>query len=523
MPLPKSNRISSVLDEDDDFMEDWNESSEKPHGSSNRSPKAQDEKDFNPAKFAYRRWAIPAFAQKQGYPADATDRKSLRHVPFPRRRPRPRHKLRRWDLPRLVRSRHETRRYRRHTRLDNKKFRRNVLGIKKRPLFWWYTLKFPPSFFEPRGGFLYLYTPPPGLPDTAVGLRFRITNDKNPKSFIFGRDLTYQGVPWTIPLHYGPIRNKVIRHLLFKDNLVPLPVMRRCSSLRRKLIRQLAHRSKRYKRIRKAVMQKHRGKHRHPYELHRDVSTRVPLIYALGQPFCVDFSVPSMRICVLGTKGSRDEFHHFRLGLPKLYAGLTKKPRKIKRWEAEQKKLEIKRAKHRKMRAAYRARKRAQKAEAADAGLAVPAEGEERPPEEFMDWQDYERKLTSDRRRSAIAEEISHDDLDNQTTVPADTKGIQKPPPPPTPPSSRPNNGPPATQVVALRVIRVIDRVKPVPDIWIDKPVPPISSGALLPFLDPFTLEGGPWYWPRPDRPRNALIDTLLSLPKYPKEDDTPV
>ena len=80
--------------------------------------------------------------------------------------------------------------------------------------------------------------------------------------------------------------------------------------------------------------------------------------------------------------------------------------------------------------------------------------------------------------------------------------------------------GPPATQVVVLRVIRAIDRVEPVPNIYIDKPVPPISSGALLPFLDPFTLEGGPWYWPRPDRPRNPLIDTLLSLPKYPKDDD---
>ena len=128
MPLPKRYLSNSKLGAADDFLEDssepvqpqrqWSSEDTPRVPSAKNSESTADEQYVNPAKYSYRRWDIPRFVQELDYPADATDPESLRHVPFPLRRPRPQYEPRKWDLPRLVRGRAETRKFRRHSRIE---------------------------------------------------------------------------------------------------------------------------------------------------------------------------------------------------------------------------------------------------------------------------------------------------------------------------------------------------------------------------------------------------------------------
>ena len=75
--------------------------------------------------------------------------------------------------------------------------------------------RFPPA----ASGFFYYHPPPPGAPDIAGDIRFRVTNNKEPDSFVGGTDLTIHGLPWLIPL----VPNSEVSHLF-------LPSLR-CDSL----------------------------------------------------------------------------------------------------------------------------------------------------------------------------------------------------------------------------------------------------------------------------------------------------
>lgn len=77
-------------------------------------------------------------------------------------------------------------------------------------------LPFPPN----TGGFLYFHRPPPGAPDLAGDIRFRVTNDPDPASFAAGHDLQLYGVPWTKALApwAGAVRG--FESMLLDDGLI---------------------------------------------------------------------------------------------------------------------------------------------------------------------------------------------------------------------------------------------------------------------------------------------------------------
>ena len=224
---------------------------------------------------------------------------------------------RKWDIPRFLRGRGETRRYRTRARRHMKAYRRRRrVGPKWRLQY--YKFPFPKSLFESRGGFLYLYKAPPGAPESIAGLRFRITNDRDPTSFVFGKDLTYGDIPWTVPLLYGPIRNKVIRRLILKDNLLPTHVIQECGRLRRQAVKLYTRESRRYKRTRRSWLARRHPHQFRAYTLHRDTVPYSPLIHALGQPFAVDLSRQSLRLFFLTTSESgQGTLKQFKLSMPK--------------------------------------------------------------------------------------------------------------------------------------------------------------------------------------------------------------
>ena len=77
--------------------------------------------------------------------------------------------------------------------------------------------RFPPN----TGGFLYLHRPPDWVPPLAYEIRFRVTNNSDPSSFASGHDLRWAGLPWGIPLLFGPYINRVVRHFLIADGTIP--------------------------------------------------------------------------------------------------------------------------------------------------------------------------------------------------------------------------------------------------------------------------------------------------------------
>lgn len=326
MPLPIRRRAEEIND-DNDFLEDWNEevkasSSSDENIQSTSSPSEMEltitgdtnhpSPSDNPAEFVYRKWDTARLALQSGHKdgGKIRERKAIDLEPVPP----PTIQIRRWALPRFIRGRHETRAWRQKTRRHNRWLREVVFGIHKRPLFYWYNFPFPRSFFDRRGGFLYLYKPPAGIPETTVGLRFRVTNDRDPRSFVYGTDLAHHGVPWTVPLHYGPIRNPCVRRLLLKDELLSEKILQRCGKLRRRTVKFYTRTSRRYKRIRAARRDQ---KNYLAYRLHRDTNVHIPLIYALGQPFHLDLSQRSQRFFLLASKNGRDIYHYFKLQLPR--------------------------------------------------------------------------------------------------------------------------------------------------------------------------------------------------------------
>ncbi|KAJ3558956.1 hypothetical protein NM688_g624 [Phlebia brevispora] len=541
MLLPQRKDLTGNFDDDEDFLEDWSSdqvgvqnagtfmASKSPVGlpteqaasEGDAVENSQEGSAENLARYTYRRWEIPRFAQELGHPADATDPESLLKVPFPPYQKRPGFAPRRWDVPYFVQGRGELRKDRAQTRIQNKKFRKNVLGIKKRPLFYYYKFRYPPSLFEPRGGFLYLYKPPPGLPDSAVGLRFRITNDHDPKSFVFGRDLTFQGVPWTVPLHYGAIRNPVIRRLLFKDELLPIETIRRCGALRRRTVRTYTVESRTYQRVRRARIKARKRRRKGtpspiptPYELHRDTNPYLPTIYALGQPFRLDFSRRNMRFFIVQAKGGKEECYRFELRLPKRNVGLGEKPQAIVLWEEKQ---------------AQKVAERDEVGAYADAEEDAEAyEHSSYAHEELTDWRDY---VSANRPEP----EIPSKSTSERSSHPFEGDESYKNEPKQTPYTgrARPNvltspiysgsaivclealtlEQPAGIRVIVVRILRVIDPIVPDPEIESSTAVPEIKQGSLLPYINPVTLNAAPWYWPRPNKVVDPMTDTLMSLP----------
>ncbi|RDB27135.1 hypothetical protein Hypma_004578 [Hypsizygus marmoreus] len=87
-------------------------------------------------------------------------------------------------------------------------------------------------FPENTRGFLY-YHHEPGYPPAAGAIRFRLTSDDNPSSFMAGKDLLdTRGLPWCIPLLRIP-RPKYIafRYQLLQDGLITESLWERCKTL----------------------------------------------------------------------------------------------------------------------------------------------------------------------------------------------------------------------------------------------------------------------------------------------------
>ena len=63
--------------------------------------------------------------------------------------------------------------------------------------------------------------PPPYAPALASELRFRVTPRADPVSFFAGHDLQYKGLPWGVPLAFGPWLNSVVKRLIVLDTAVP--------------------------------------------------------------------------------------------------------------------------------------------------------------------------------------------------------------------------------------------------------------------------------------------------------------
>ena len=137
---------------------------------------------------------------------------------------------------------------------------------------------FPPA----TSGFFYYRSPPPGAPDIAGDIRFRVTNTADPRSFAHGTDLTIHGIPWLIPL-------------------VPSSIISRrfLSSLRRELLLT----DEQIRRIENCGAE-------HP--LHR----RTKPVYATGQPFRLHTSCQQTTDCWLfGVHGGEDKLERTVLSL----------------------------------------------------------------------------------------------------------------------------------------------------------------------------------------------------------------
>ena len=105
---------------------------------------------------------------------------------------------------------------------------------------------FPPA----TSGFFYYHSPPPGAPDIAGDIRFRVTNDRDPSSFTGGTDLMIHGLPWLIPL----VPNSEVSHRF-------LPSLRRDSLLTNDQVRRIER-----------------------FSTERPIYRREQPIYAFGQP-----------------------------------------------------------------------------------------------------------------------------------------------------------------------------------------------------------------------------------------------
>lgn len=111
-------------------------------------------------------------------------------------------------------------------------------------------------------GFLYLHKPPAWAPQIAYELRFRVTKSSNPTSFSAGHDLQYEGLPWSVPLLYHTaIKAPAVRTLLNSDRLMTEPQILEVERLSNKLVP-------------------------------REAQSAWPLLYAMNQPFRLNFDLP---------------------------------------------------------------------------------------------------------------------------------------------------------------------------------------------------------------------------------------
>ena len=82
---------------------------------------------------------------------------------------------------------------------------------------------FPPA----ASGFLYYRSPPPGAPDIAGDIRFRVTNNKDPGRFASGTDFMRHGLPWLIPLVPNSEVSRRFLPSLLRDSLLTNEQVRR--------------------------------------------------------------------------------------------------------------------------------------------------------------------------------------------------------------------------------------------------------------------------------------------------------
>lgn len=144
-------------------------------------------------------------------------------------------------------------------------------------------MDYPPNM----GGFLYLHPAPPGAPQTAAEIRFRITNNPNPGSFLQGTDRMQNGLPWSRQLLWCYI--PLVSSLLSKDRLMAGPMRTRVENLQ-------------------AVS------NQFPEETHNSKH----LLYARNQPFCVYLTAPRICLWLLQEVDGRDKLTPLFYRLPSI-------------------------------------------------------------------------------------------------------------------------------------------------------------------------------------------------------------
>ena len=71
----------------------------------------------------------------------------------------------------------------------------------------------------------------------------------------------------------------------------------------------------------------------------------------------------------------------------------------------------------------------------------------------------------------------------------------------------------PAGQVLAVRILKIVDPIRTNPELDMPKKPPVVAEGAILPHYNAITGKWNLAYWPRTDeRPQDAL-DSMLLLP----------
>lgn len=145
-----------------------------------------------------------------------------------------------------------------------------------------YRLRYTNRLAWPSGtsGFLYLKRAEVGAPIPTSSLRFRITNNTNPKSFENGEDLKLCGLPWETPLIYTKF--SLFEHIFEKD---------------RSFSQQALDRMRRLSAHIKIKSEMKDSRWDCPY---------TPLIYTLSQPFHFDFSRSRVRFWLLKAAKGRE-------------------------------------------------------------------------------------------------------------------------------------------------------------------------------------------------------------------------
>lgn len=130
------------------------------------------------------------------------------------------------------------------------------------------------------GGFLYLKRAEVGAPIPTSSLRFRITNNTNPKSFESGEDLKLCGLPWETPLIYTEF--SLFEHMCEKDRSFPKETLDRMRRLSAHI---------------KIKNEMEDSRWNDPY---------TPLLYTLSQPFHFDFSRSKVRFWLFKAAKERE-------------------------------------------------------------------------------------------------------------------------------------------------------------------------------------------------------------------------